>query len=506
MLIKTYTGAFVGMKSYIVSVEVNISSKGLPSFDIVGLPDRSIIESRHRIKTAIKNSGMEFPNKKITVNLAPANLRKDGTFYDLPIALGIICASLSLQTPVTGLFFGELSLDGSIISSKNSSLFTYCALDWGYKEVFISSKCSINESFAANLNIFGVSNLSELLRILKGIQQPNRIKFSNLPQIKSNFSGPKFEDILGQYEAKRALEICIAGGHNLLMVGPPGVGKSMLAQSVKTILPPLSKSESVEVTKILSLDTSSEASLGLVSERPFRSPHHTISYSGMLGGGKSIRPGEVSLAHTGVLFVDEFNEFSRIVLESLRQPLESGEVTVTRSTGYITFPAKFILIASSNPCPCGYYNSKDNTCVCTTYQVHKYQAKISGPLMDRFDIRLYLRTLSAEFYKKSLLKVDTSDIVLKRVISAREVQRVRFLTLNIKTNSEMQNKDIQSFCLKDSNLNRFLTSILENYRLSTRGYFKLLKVARTIADLEGSNLIHENHVSEALQYRMRLIT
>jgi len=511
MLVKVKTIANIGIQTFGIDVEVNISPRGLPGLEIVGLPDKSVAESKDRVKTAFQNSGLEFPDKKITINLAPADIGKEGSFYDLPIAVGLMCAMLNLKVPEKSLFFGELSFDGSLRHTKGSFLLSLYAKENNYEKIFVPNSCLKEASSVNGVSVFGVENLNSIVRHLSGedlIPAYQSIGEENISKKVEKFSDDdsNLSSIIGQEQVKRALEICASGGHNLIMVGPPGSGKTMIARSLVSILPELNEQESIEVTKIYSLVGKIPPNSGLLKERPFRSPHHTISYAGMIGGGNNPSPGEITLAHRGVLFMDEFSEFTRPVLESLRQPLERGNITVSRSRFSVDFPSKFMLIASSNPCPCGYYGDPRHECTCSDKKIRNYQSKLSGPILDRIDLHINVFPVD----KDKLLhdvpsKVGESSVaVKKRVLKIREIQEKRFKNENIFANYEMSNSQIERFCVMGDGAKKLLIQATEKFGLSTRAYFKLIKVARTIADMEGKNDIEIKHIAEAVQYRSKI--
>ncbi len=509
MLTKVYSVTNFGLNATDVEVEVNVADKGFPGFGIVGLASKAVEETKERVKTAIINSDIEFPNSKITVNLAPADLPKDGACYDLPIAIGIITATSDVKLPQEkSFFFGELSLDGSLRHTKGVFLLAVLAKETGVKNVFVPRLCANEASVIEDINVYPVDSLKSLIRHLKKEKEIEPLNTVNtddvLSDIKADFD---FSEILGQEQAKRALEIAAAGGHNVFMMGPPGSGKTMLSRAMTGILPNLTERESLEVTKIFSITGNIPAGGSIIRNRPFRSPHHTTSQVGLIGGGSNPRPGEVSLAHRGALFLDEFPEFSRNTLEALKQPLEDGYVSISRAAGSVTFPAQFILIAAANPCPCGFLGDLKKECKCNAHQIINYKKKLSGPIMDRIDIHLNVPAVGVDklmINKSTDLLAEKSSEIKIRVARARSIQTKRFKDIsNVHCNADMKNKHLKEFSKLSDSANLLLKQAVNKFGLSARTYFRLIKVSRTIADLAESEEITETHVAEALQYRIR---
>ena len=504
MLTKIPSILYSGLETLPVDVEVNVASRGLPGFEIVGLPGKAIAESKERVKAAIVNSGWEFPSKKITVNLAPADVPKEGSFYDLPIAIGILSSVADFPIPEKSLFFGELSFDGSLRHTKGAFLLALFAKEFGFKNIFLPKDSANEATVFPSINVYPVNRLSQLLAHLFNRQKIIKSEFRKLAYIDSRDSEFDMMEVLGQEQAKRAMEIAAAGGHNAIMIGSPGSGKTMLARALPGILPLLSEQESLEATKIYSASGNIPPGASMIKVRSFRSPHHSTSLAGLIGGGTNPQPGEISLAHRGVLFLDEFNEFPRSVLESLRQPLEDGVVTISRAKASIKYPARFILIASANPCPCGYLNHPKKECSCNPREIKRYTKKISGPILDRIDLHISVPTVNVdELSQDKRVKrfLESSESIRERVCKAREIQQKRFRSMAIHSNAEMSNKVLKEYCSLPKEVEGILSQAAIAFQLSARSYFKMIKIARTIADLQGAEMISASHMAEALQYR-----
>jgi magnesium chelatase family protein len=504
MLAKATSCAVVGLDAALIEVEVDMG-RGLPSITIVGLPDAAVQESRERVRAAVRNSGLSFPQSRLTINLAPADLRKEGPAYDLPIAIGILLASEQIFADLDGaIIMGELSLDGGVRHVSGVLPMAHAAHEQGYKTLYVPAEDAAEASLIDGLEVYPIPNLLALIDHLTGHARlsPFQCDYSlgdveDLPPYAADLA-----EIKGQEHVKRALEVAAAGSHNMMMVGPPGAGKTLIARSMPSILPRLSVDEALDITRVYSVADALPSDEPLIRHRPFRAPHHTISYAGLIGGGRWPKPGEISLAHRGILFLDELPEFGTRMLEMLRQPLEDKIVAISRSSGSLTYPANFTLIAAMNPCPCGYWGDSEKDCTCSMTMVSRYQKRISGPLLDRIDIHVEVPRVDYEKLSSDRLG-EPSAAVRKRVEAARERQRARFAGTSLVTNADMGPAEIRQFCQVDEAAKSLLKAAMQQMHLSARAYHRVLKLGRTIADLAGSEHIQTAHIAEAIQYRPR---
>lgn len=502
MLAKITSAAVIGLDAVPIVVEVDIAAMGLPSFTIVGLPDKAVEESKERVRAALKNSGLDLPAKRITINLAPADLPKEGPAYDLPIAMGILIASEQLpnQELSKSVFLGELSLDGSLRRIWGVLPYSLMVREKKYENIFIPEENVGEAQIIDKINVLPVMSLRQLFAHFATSKKIQKAPFKK--QLFGNVfdSDYDFENIRGQENAKRALTIAAAGGHNILMKGPPGAGKTLMARSLATILPKLTFEESLEVTKIYSITNLLSQETPQILSRPFRSPHHTTSHIGLIGGGNVPRPGEISLAHRGILFLDELPEFQRHVLEALRQPMEDGQVVISRAAGSVRFPCRFSLVAAANPCPCGFFGDETRNCTCNPNMITRYQKKISGPILDRIDIHISVPAVKVDKLTTTE-KAESSKLIYAKVQKARNFQLKRFRKLQITSNAEMSPKLMKQYCNLDAQSVLLLKQAIIKLNLSARSFHRVVKIARTIADIDSSVKIKSNHVAEALQYR-----